>query len=205
MLNPSDNRPAQRLNLDVLIQLSNKRPIAFWGGLWASIILVAAIAATGLISTGPPELEKAEPKPTPTPVFTQGSSPEASAIASTSQDGASEGLPMWLYGAIATSCATGTVLILIALRMKPSRRRRQPLKRSTTAPAAVRKKRPLSPKRRPVSSRRVQQPPVTTFSATPVVTILPPEESHPLDWGDDSLADMMDIRKRQSLSSLMDK
>lgn len=204
MLNPSDNRPAQRLNLDVLIQLSNKRPIAFWGGLWASIILVAAIAATGLISTGPPELEKAEPKPTPTPVFTQGSSPEPTAIAS-SQDAASEGLPMWLYGAIATSCATGTVLILIALRLKPSRRRRQPLKRSTTAPAAVRKKRPPSPKRRPVSSRPMQNPPVATFSPQPVVTILPPEETHPLDWGDDSLADMMDIRKRQSLSSLIDK
>lgn len=204
MLNPSDNRPAQRLNLDVLIQLSHKRPIAFWGGLWASIILVAAIAATGLISTGPSELEKPEPKPTPTPVFDQAPSPPPTTIAS-GQNAASVGMPLWFYGAIATSCATGTLLILIALRLKPSRRRRQPLKRSTTAPAAVRKKRPPSPKRRQVSSRPMQPPPVTPVSAQPVVTILPPEESHPLDWGDDSLADMMDIRKRQSLSSLMDK
>ncbi len=33
------------------------------------------------------------------------------------------------------------------------------------------------------------------------VTILPPEENLPLDWKDPSLADLMDIRKRRSLSS----
>ncbi|WP_421654680.1 hypothetical protein [Leptothermofonsia sp. ETS-13] len=33
------------------------------------------------------------------------------------------------------------------------------------------------------------------------VTVVPSEESHPLDWGDPSLADLMDIRKRRSLSS----
>jgi hypothetical protein len=46
------------------------------------------------------------------------------------------------------------------------------------------------------------QPPMTDDQFTQV-TVLPPEESNPLDWDQESLADMMDLRKRQSLSSLM--
>jgi len=38
-----------------------------------------------------------------------------------------------------------------------------------------------------------------------MVTVLPPEESHPLDWDEATLADMMDLRKRQSLASLLRK
>jgi len=37
----------------------------------------------------------------------------------------------------------------------------------------------------------------------PVVTVVPENESHPLDWGEGSLADMMDIRKQKPLSSLL--
>ncbi|UBF27765.1 hypothetical protein K9N68_07580 [Kovacikia minuta CCNUW1] len=35
------------------------------------------------------------------------------------------------------------------------------------------------------------------------VTIVPPEENHPLDWGEASLADTLDLRKQRSLSSWM--
>jgi hypothetical protein len=39
---------------------------------------------------------------------------------------------------------------------------------------------------------------------TPVpVTIVPAKENHPLDWGEASLADTLDIRKQRSLSSWM--
>ena len=37
----------------------------------------------------------------------------------------------------------------------------------------------------------------------PVITIVPPEENHPLDWGEASLADAMDLRKQQPLSSIL--
>ena len=49
----------------------------------------------------------------------------------------------------------------------------------------------------------VVQRPATTSLAKPQVSVVPEEESHPLDWGEAGLADMMDIRKRRSLSSLM--
>jgi hypothetical protein len=44
--------------------------------------------------------------------------------------------------------------------------------------------------------------PITDEKLTQV-TVLSPEESHPLDGGDESLADMLDLRKRQSLASLI--
>ena len=37
----------------------------------------------------------------------------------------------------------------------------------------------------------------------PVVTVLPPEESDLLDAADESLAEVMDIRKHRSLSSIL--
>ena len=59
------------------------------------------------------------------------------------------------------------------------------------------------------SAVRAYQPrPVTASPAkkpiTPVpVTIVPAKENHPLDWGEASLADTLDIRKQRSLSSWM--
>jgi hypothetical protein len=49
----------------------------------------------------------------------------------------------------------------------------------------------------------VQQSTTASLAPEPRVTVVPEEESHPLDWGEAGLADMMDIRKRRSLSSLM--
>jgi hypothetical protein len=70
-----------------------------------------------------------------------------------------------------------------------------------------------SPVSKPISTKnsgvQAYQPrPATASSAkkpvAPVpVTIVPPEENHPLDWGEASLADTMDIRKQRSLSSWM--
>ncbi|MBW4522661.1 MAG: hypothetical protein KME16_23695 [Scytolyngbya sp. HA4215-MV1] len=49
----------------------------------------------------------------------------------------------------------------------------------------------------------VQSPQTSAMVPEPQVTVVPEEESHPLDWSEASLAEMMDIRKRRSLSSLM--
>ena len=43
----------------------------------------------------------------------------------------------------------------------------------------------------------------TTNKQPTQITVLPPEESHPLDRGNENLAEMMDLRKRKSLASLM--
>ena len=52
---------------------------------------------------------------------------------------------------------------------------------------------------------RMRQAEYATASVViePVVTVVPENESHPLDWGEANLADMMDIRKQKPLSSLL--
>jgi hypothetical protein len=35
----------------------------------------------------------------------------------------------------------------------------------------------------------------------PIVTVVPAEQSHPLDWDENSLVNAMDLRKRRPLSS----
>jgi len=122
------------------------------------------------------------------------------------------GVPLWLYGAIAFGCTAGSVLI--SLGFKRATPPRKPAKRGKTKPqpvptAKVRKPQQRSaPKRRPVSPTARERSPIPAepaFIVEPMVTVLPPEESHPLDWDEATLADMMDLRKRQSLASLLRK
>jgi hypothetical protein len=37
----------------------------------------------------------------------------------------------------------------------------------------------------------------------PTVTVVPPNETHPLDWGEESLAHLLDMRKQHPLSSIL--
>lgn len=228
MLNPSSNGSTQRLGAQIVRELVYNHPIPFLGGMWVSLVVAGYFAAWGLLSPGSMEPEKppvttqsakmVEDSPTGLPDSTavQGSQQSSTATqdSQTSEGGftrvrvssGEEGMPMWLFGALALSCATGTLLIYGSLRnsqprRKPVKRRETSLKASPTT--AIRKK-PQPPLRRQRLKRPipVSQPP-TSVSNVPVVTVLPPDESHPLDWGDDSLADMMDLRKRQTLASLL--
>jgi len=40
-----------------------------------------------------------------------------------------------------------------------------------------------------------------TAAAPPIVTVLPPETNHSLDWDESSLVNALDLRKQRSLSS----
>lgn len=188
MLNPSDHSPEQPDNSHPLRQLIQKHPFMLWGGLWMSLIFVGSFAALGLLTPGP--VEQDTPKPTPAPAAVQVSTPR-------------EDLPLSLFGAIAIGCASGSFLFIYIL--KNSARSHQASRR-LNSPATITKK------RRQVKKRRVAiTQPVATTAIRPLapeqnrsqITVLSPEESHPLDRGDDSLADLLDLRKRQSLDSLM--
>lgn len=189
MLNPSDHSPEQPDNSHPLKQLIQKHPFLFWGGLWTSLICIGSFAALGLLTPGP--MEQDIPKPTPAPAAVQISTPR-------------EDLPLSLFGAIVIGCASGSFLFIYIL--KNSARSHQASRR-LNSPATITKKR-RQVKKRPVA--KVRQP-TTTTAISPLVpqqtssqiTVLSPEESHPLDQGDDSLADLLDLRKRQSLDSLM--
>jgi hypothetical protein len=53
------------------------------------------------------------------------------------------------------------------------------------------------------NSQDVNKPIIAQDRSLAQITVLPPEQIHPLDGGKESLADMMDLRKRYTLSSLM--
>ena len=179
------------------------------------------------VTAKPPTLKiwkKSTPNPTPLPSQTESrpepssfttsaaSAPESSSFTTSAASAPKQDLPLWLFGAVALGCAGGSLLITQILkssalssdnsrRIKPTgtirKKRRNPSKTS----------RPVS--RRPQafdSQPNVEQgnhPMATTQSHLTQITILPPEQSHPLDRGREDLAEMMDLRKRHSLTSLM--
>jgi hypothetical protein len=201
MLNPSDNPPEQLHRLQRLKHLIYRHPFAFCCGLWVTLVLLGSFATVGLFNPG--SLEQEASKPTPSP---------ATVLESTPQSTAKKDLPLFLFGAVALGCAGGSLFITYALRL--ATQRRQPSKGLKPVATVRKKRRPSSKRRRPVPrtpkpegteltfqtlDRRV----ATTNEKLTQVTVLPPEESHPLDGGEESLADMLDLRKHQSLASLM--
>ncbi|MBD2744728.1 hypothetical protein [Coleofasciculus sp. FACHB-1120] len=231
MLNQPDKPPIQRFSLVFLYQMVQKYPLAFWGGLWASVITIAAVAALGLVSTGPVEEEESkpvEPMPAVTTVPESGTSPLSSFITSQPSETPLPGftavpevpvapeapkqpeVPRWLYGAIALGFVTGTLLIALNLS-RPSQRKSLKRSKPTASvrkkqPRPTQKRRPTPPKQRTENFSKPQEVPLmmTNYGMTEV-TVVPPEENHPLDWGEDSLAEIMDMRRRQTLSSLLKK
>lgn len=227
MLNPSSNVSTQQLGVQVFQQML-RRPLAFWGGVWASLVIVACVAALGLLNPGTIESE-GQPETTPKVVDDSSTEllPTTADVSQTSQFSSTafqnsqisqggfrtvdastpgSGIPIWLFGAVALTCATGSLLIYGSMR-ESSQRRRRSLKRETSLRAVSstgnRKKQQLSPPRsRQKRPKSGLGSPISTIDA-PLVTVLPPEKSHSLDWGKDSLADVVDLRKRQSLASLL--
>jgi hypothetical protein len=201
MLNPSNNPPEQQHYRPPLKQFIQKHSLASCVGLWVTLVLVGSMATVGLFNPGPIEQEASNP--TPSLETVQESTPQSTA---------KKDLPLSLFGAIALGClgcAAGSWLLTYALRdtiqPRPSPRRLKPVK-------TVRKKRRVSSQQsHPVSGTPQPKPSTLTLQA-PIdrrlttktqVTVLAPEESHPLDGGEESLADLLDVRKQQSLASLL--
>lgn len=225
MLNSSDNPPDQqdRSQFLFLKKLLDSHPIAFWGGLWIVLMSLGGVAAFGLLNPGP--IEQAGSKPTPitevsipTPTLPsptrQQPTParvKASTPALTQETSTNEGLPLSLFAAIAIGCAVGSLLVTRALqspdesdptpkRIKPittTRKKRQRLSKSHRVA-----KMPKPAKSEPIKETLGKQRQATNNQLAQV-TVLPPEESHPLDGGKENLAELLDLRKRQSLTSLM--
>ncbi len=205
MLNPSNNPPDQQHYLQPLKQLVQKHPLTCCCGLWAVLVLVGSVATVGLFNPG--SLEQEASNPTPSLTTVQESTPKSIV---------KKDLPLSLFGAVALGflgCAAGSLLVTHAL--KQTSERRQPPTRLKPATSTRKKRRVSSKKRRPVprtpqpeGSKVAFQTPDNRLATTnngklTQITVLPPEENHPLDGGDQSLADMLDMRKHQSLASLL--
>lgn len=190
MLNPSDHSPEQPANSHPLKQLIQKHQFVFWGGLWITLLSVGGFAAVGLLTPG--STQQNTPKPTPAPPTVQVSAPR-------------EDLPLSLFTAIALGCAAGSFLFVYVI--KNSAHSHQSSRRLNSTATITKRRRQV--KKRPVATKIIRQP-VTSVALAPLrpeeksqVTVLSPEETSPLDRGNDSLAEMLDLRKRQSLESLM--
>ncbi len=121
-------------------------------------------------------------------------------------------LPLLLFAAIALGCAGGSLLVTQALR--GATQSRQPSRRSKRV-VTVRIKRPHYSERpstvpqtpQPIASKftlqRVGNQLPTTYNKRTQVTVLPREVRHPLDGREESLAELLDLRKHHSLDSLL--
>ncbi|XHX77262.1 MAG: hypothetical protein RBJ76_22900 [Stenomitos frigidus ULC029] len=76
------------------------RPLAVLGGTWVVMVVVALVAVSGLLS---PESSNGKKKNTETAIVRT--------MAKTPQREQQGRLPLWLFGAIALSCAAGCILI----------------------------------------------------------------------------------------------
>ncbi|NET32818.1 MAG: hypothetical protein F6K19_12515 [Cyanothece sp. SIO1E1] len=137
-------------------------------------------------------------------------------------------LPLWSLLALVLSCAAGCwvtsrLLIKSAPPRKPSGQNTpKPLQRPKAQPHKLLKR--LKPYPQPQASAQLAQAQVKLHDrkpnpakpvnlakpntvkpdeAKPIVTVVPAWQSHPLDWDEESLVKVMDIRKQRSLSSLL--
>jgi len=125
-------------------------------------------------------------------------------------------IPLWMIATIALSCASGCLIILRVLnRPKQKQKAKKQVVNRNEIRLAQRRYQALEarlPKRK--TPARASQPRRTPIMAMPpqkakpkpVVTVLPPEHDFkPNQKSKDSLADIMDIRKQTSLSSMLRK
>lgn len=231
MIDRSKKKLARQLS-QMMLQLIEERPLLVWGAVLTLVLSVASMTATGLTSPGPADREEIEVAAPPKPQESEGVPPSARAESfqtetpqtetpqtetpqtETPQTESSQNnsaLLLWLFLMIAVGCASGSWLISKhLLHLHRQYQFSKPPKLKRRSPSKIRQKTVVM---RPPQT--LQQPPQRQVTATvmqpipvapePMVTVVPAEEIHPLDWDKNNLAEMMDIRKRHSLSSVMRK
>ncbi|MEO1373432.1 MAG: hypothetical protein AAFW70_03715 [Cyanobacteria bacterium J06635_10] len=124
-------------------------------------------------------------------------------------------IPLWMVAAIALSCASGCLIILRFInRPKLKQKIKKRIVNRNEIRLAQRHHQAMEarlPKKTPVNVQRsrktrIMAVPPQKAKPKPVVTVLPPEQSFkPKQKNQDSLADVLDIRKQTSLSSMLRK
>lgn len=116
--------------------------------------------------------------------------------------------PLWMMAAIVLSCGSGCLLIFKMLnsRKQPQKVPKQ-VKRHQARLAQNNYQRlePRLSKNQPVFVAQSQLMPIMHMQpkTKQLVTVLPAEHKHHLDTRTDSLADLMDLRKDSSLSTIL--
>jgi len=175
---------------NILISLLVQHPLVLLSGVFTMILGTTAVAFYSLSHVG--GAKQAEPEPLPViveePIKTERSNPT----------------PLWMVMAIALSCGSGCYVIFRLLN------------RSTKPHNIPKRVRSRQKALKPIPQTRWQPqtsqnlPGFAAFQTLPVkskplVEVLPPARQYRLDKGKESLADLMDIRKDNSLSALLQK
>jgi hypothetical protein len=185
---------------NMFIYMLTRHPLLLLAGLLTMLMGSAALALYSLGYAG--NADTAEIEEIPAVVETPITTPSEN----------SNPTPLWMVFAIALSCGSGCFIIVRLLNLpkqrqkvrKPIKRQRQPIPltpgdRPTWEPAAL-KNPPVFVPRQPLKPIYAMRPKPRTL-----VTVLPTEHRHPLDQRKESLAELMDIRKENSLSRILQK
>ncbi|HIK08163.1 MAG TPA: hypothetical protein IGS40_26345 [Trichormus sp. M33_DOE_039] len=189
---------AQKRSSNLFMFLLTRHPLLLLIGFLATCLGSATLALYSLIHVS--DVEQAESESVPAVVE----------VPVTTNTDMSNPIPLWMVVAIALSCASGCWVILRLVN--------QPKQRPTVSNQRVAAARPSTTKRRQRLARQTLKPQPLFASVKPlpaiaplssrqasVMSILPPEQKHPLDSGKESLADLVDWRKHNSLSALLQK
>ena len=190
-------------NQNSLLALLKHRPRLVLGGVWGSLIALAAIAVLSLMNTGRVE-EQQEIIPTlPVPETARG---DAAWLENPAKTSSQAGSPMrlWLLGAVALTCAGGSLVIYKRLNRSSQPRQLCQRAQPSSAPVLTRRRVYLRRRLEPLVLVSAPVQPSVPAETEPVGSVLSLQESQPLDSGCESLAEMMDIRKQRSLSSILE-
>ncbi|MBE9198804.1 MULTISPECIES: hypothetical protein [unclassified Nodularia (in: cyanobacteria)] len=186
---------------NIFLYVLTRHPGLLFAGLFTMLLGTAALALYSLGYAG--SADNVELEEIPAVV--------AQPITTTSEK--SNPTPLWLVLAIALSCASGCFIVFRLVNgPHQGQQVRKLIKVRTSRP------RPLTPDYRPRSEPTTLKSPPVFVPVLPrkpmmprrgksqsLVTILPSQHRHPLDKRKETLAEFMDIRKQNSLSTILQK
>lgn len=190
----TNNQLGSKGRSNLFIYLLTQHPLLLLAGFFTMILGTAALAFYNLSHISHfGKAEQTEPEPLPViveePVITERSNPT----------------PLWLVMAIALSCGSGCYVIF-RLFNRPNQRnkisKRVRSHQKALAPVLQPRWEVQTPKPLPALASLQPLNPATTKS---LVSVLPPANQYRLDKGKESLAELLDIRKENSLSALLQK
>ncbi|ABA19987.1 conserved hypothetical protein [Trichormus variabilis ATCC 29413] len=180
----------------IFIYLLTRHPLLLLAGIFTTLMGSAGMALYSLVHVGDVEHLEAEP----VAVIEQ-------PIIADAENG--NPLPLWMVAAIALSCASGCLIIFRLLNQptqRPKIQKREAIShQALSASSRTQKQQQPILKTQPMFVPRPTLQPVNAMQATkkPLLTVLPAEQRSPFDDSKESLVELLDWRKHNSLTAIL--
>lgn len=181
----------------IFIYLLTRHPLLLLAGVFTTLMGSAALALYSIANVG--DVEKLDIEPLPAVI--------EQPITTTFEN--SNPLPLWMVAAIALSCASGCLVIFRLLNQptpRPQFQKRQAIshKHPSTTSHTPKQEQPIF-KTQPIFVPRQTLQPITPMQVIkkPLVTVLPAEQRNPFDDSKESLVELLDWRKHNSLTAIL--